>query len=174
MIKYFYCEECGNIHAAKFEFDAKYTDDNLEYHVNCYYKCKDCDNTAVEIDSGMIRIIQRLNTTKLKTAYCCEGHIVTYDGVTGISRPYIVFKPTVTMELFNEIIGKCALPEKWGIDFDNEGNMIRIQYDMEETRIDTLINDSSLFEAEKKCYLIDLETWVDKTMVLCEDIYDRV
>jgi len=161
MIKYFYCPECGKIYTAKIEYEVQKFDDRIHHDLYCWYECV-CGYNAVEIDHGMLLIIQELNKTPFKTSYCCEGHLVNDGGTEdSYSNAYIVFDQSVTMEMFSELIGKYPLPEGWVLEdynSDNEYNVC-IRYTLIDDQYGKLTETE--FEIKKKYYLMELSRWVN-------------
>ena len=175
MIRYFYCPTCGRIHAGKLDGEITTTDDNLCFDIYCWYKCS-CGSDAVEIDHGLLMIIQNINKTKFKTRYCCEGHMYIQDSEKFYNNAYILFSQSVTMSMFNDIIGKHPLPQGWTIELTDETdepdiqNCICIRY----TNIDDDYGKLSEneFEIKKKFYLMELNRWVNNVLAEESDIIE--
>ena len=164
MMKYFYCPSCNNIYTSKLDGGLHTKDDNLKYDIFCYYKCE-CGSDAVEIDKGLLTIIKNINTMKLKTAFCCEGHLkIVEKKIVTYSPAYIAFDNT-NIELLTKLIKKYPLPKGWYLDKNNNPcieydvePIISIRYEMAED-YEKLTEEE--FEQQKQEYINDLANWVD-------------
>jgi len=161
MIEYFLCMNCGKIHQAKIESKLECDDKNVIVYNTYYYDCE-CGEYAVNIDPGMVFIIQTANKTKLKTRYCCEGHI-RYNKIEKCNvfeRAYIMFDDSVTIDLITDIINNIGLPEGWTINF-SEYDTIVLESNF-GIKDDDDIPEESVFNALQTTYLANLKRWVDK------------
>lgn len=169
-MKHFYCPSCGKIYSSKVDGELQSIDNKMVIKTVCYYNC-DCGNKAVEIDQGLVVIIQNINKSKFKTKFCCEGHIRMHDnGSLEYENAYIVFDDSVTMEMFNDVIGKYPLPNGWNIELDDTSNNVCIKY----TNIDDDFGKLSdiEFEIKKKFYLMELSRWVTNALSEESDIIE--
>lgn len=74
--------------------------------------CPSCHNELVDIDEGMVEIVQILNDSKMvKTIFCCEGHMTEDENgyVDDLSDPYVCFVLT-DCATFNDIFDIGYLP----------------------------------------------------------------
>lgn len=175
MITHFYCTECGKTYKADVNINIDCEDSNLIHHTALWYRCE-CGEHAANIDSGLIDIIQKLNSIGLTTEFCCEGHVHIYDGETEYSSAYILFNDQITMETFNDIIGKIPLPSGWNININEVDNDNRVCIRYDKISIEDLENMSdNVFNFKKQSYLKSLSEWVNNIMNIKLGVndYDR-
>ena len=82
------------------------------YWVDFHGTCNNCKRqvTFIDIDEGMVDIIQYMNSIGYETVYCCEGHIKddnNYD------YPYLIFDAGWDDKLYFNMIQ--LLPDSWEI-----------------------------------------------------------
>lgn len=167
-MRYFMCPTCCEVYES--QVDIKYLNINKEPNIvtssQLFYKCK-CGDYGVEIDKGLIDIIQKLNYIGLTTQFCCEGHLESllykeYGKEIYNIRAYIYFAPSINNDILLNIVKKHPLPDNWNIEnndiVDTDGAIISFEDTVRFNR--TLKNLE--FERRKKSYLKSLDNWVNE------------
>jgi hypothetical protein len=90
--------------------DLKY---KVETYVDFYGVCKSCGYpvTFIDIDEGMVDIIQYLNNNGYNTEFCCEGH--KFIDENNYDVPYLTFYCTWDDKTYLKMVRH--LPESWQI-----------------------------------------------------------
>jgi len=85
---------------------------NVDIFLDFRGKCKYCNYpvTYIDIDEGMVDIIQYLNSIGYNTIYSCEGHIKDNDN---FDYPYLIFECEWDDKIYYKMIVNC--PESWEI-----------------------------------------------------------
>ena len=164
MIKSYFCEECKSIHYGDIFYNFYKDNRIIVDEVITYYNCPKCNNMAVEIDVGIINIIQKLNIKGYKTIYSCEGHFTRMeDGNDFIyNDAHIIFDKYICIK---SQIEKHGLPKYWEYEVINvnDGDIC----DSIRTSVNLKDIDVNMFEFDqytnniKYVYLSELEAWVD-------------
>ena len=99
-------------------YDKKVYYDIFGYCKNCGYGASKYDGPFIEIDEGMVEIVQVLNRKGYQTKFCCEGH-----SLDGSDIPYIIFKSTWDDSMYNNDIIPM-IPDDWEVyrynDYEDE------------------------------------------------------
>lgn len=93
-----------------FETNNDIKDFKVDMYVDFMGICKYCDYevTFIDIDEGMVDIIQYLNNNHYNTKFCCEGHM---SDINNYDYPYLVFSCDWDDKTYMDILNK--LPESW-------------------------------------------------------------
>lgn len=86
----------------------------LEAYVDFFGTCNSCGYpvTFLDIDEGMVDIIQYLNNNGYNTIYCCEGHIKNKEKGE-YDYPYLIMECQWDDKIYYDMIKKC--PDSWEI-----------------------------------------------------------